>query len=130
MGILKTIYLDPINNDLETKNFGIRLTETKREYVEMTVKAKLEVWLGEWYRNRGIGVPYLTEVLNGSPDFNIIQTVLTTEALTVAYVKQVIGFKYEFDNSTAEYSADITLLMEGEDEGTQTITVPVTIIGE
>jgi hypothetical protein len=127
MAILKTLYTDFKNNDLTTENFGIRLTKTKREYVEVAVKAKLELWLGEWYRDRGIGVPYLTEVLNGDPDFNIIETVLKAEALKVAYVQEVIGYEYTYNNATAEYAATLTLLIEGETEGNGSQTTEVSV---
>lgn len=129
MGILKTLYLDIVKNDLTTKNFNIRLTATKREYVEMTVKAKFEVWLGEWYRDRGIGVPYRTELLSGNSDYNIVETIFKGEATTVAYVLEVIGFVYEIDNASAEYSCTITLLIEGEEEGTQTVSIDINGVG-
>ena len=132
MGILKTMYLDQQNNDLTTLNFGIRMTSTKREYVEMTAKAKFEVWLGEWYRDRGKGVPYLTELLQGDPDFNIVESIFKAEALKITYVIDVVGYTYEFNNKTAEYLAEITLLIESENDGdgVQTVSVPISAGGD
>ena len=130
MGILKTIYLDTENNDLTVKDFNIRMTETKREYVEITVKAKFEVWLGEWYRDRGRGVPYLSEILQGNPDFNLIATIFKAEALKVAYVLDVVDYKYDYDNTSEEYTATLTLLIEGEETGTQLVDVTASAGGE
>jgi len=127
MGILKTFYMDLTDNDLTTSGRQIRLTTTKLEYVQMAVKAASEVFLGEWYRNLAVGVPYLQEILGANVDYNRVETILTAIARDVAYVIDVVDFEFNFDNPSSTYSATLTLLIEGENTGdsAQTATVPI-----
>lgn len=125
MGIKTTLYLDFENNDLTLASRQIRLTNTKLEYVQMTAKAVCEVWLGEWYRNRGLGVPYLQDVLGAERDFDRVRTVITGAANSVTYVIDVVEYDFDFDNAKSTYSATLSLLIEGEDSGTQLTTINV-----
>ena len=126
MGIRKTLYMDLTNNDLTTSGRQIRLTNTKLEYVQMAVKAESEVFLGEWYRNLAIGVPYLQDILGANTDFNRAETILTAVARGITYVIDVVDFEFDFDNTNSTYSATLTLLIEGENTGDSAQTTTVT----
>lgn len=119
---LRTFKLDD-KNDLTTSNRSLSVTSSKSDYVAQKVKGLAETFLGEWYRDRGIGVPYFEEFLVADPDFNTMQNILSAEARSVEYVIDVVGYEYEVNRD--EYSATITLIIEGEniDDGQQTVEV-------
>lgn len=119
---LRTFKLDE-KNDLTTLNRSLAVTSSKSDYVAQKVKGLAETFLGEWYRDRGIGVPYFEEFLVAAPDFNTMQNILTAEARSVEYVIDVTGYEYTTEGDT--YSANITLLIEGDGDGDSPQTVVV-----
>ena len=56
------LLLDPITHDLVYVNGESKVTQTQAEVVTQRLKITLYTFLGEWFLDRSIGVPYFQQI--------------------------------------------------------------------
>lgn len=57
------LLLDPVTNDLVFVNGEATVTQTQSEVVTQRLKITLSTFLGEWFLDTSIGVPYFQQIL-------------------------------------------------------------------
>lgn len=90
--------------DLYEKNGQIQQV-TSIDEVAQAVASDMRTFLGEYWLDKSIGVPYYTVVFVKSIDLSIIKTLLKNHILKNKYVIEVT--KFEFVTNTANRSANV-----------------------
>lgn len=88
--------------------------------VAQEIKITLLTWLGEWFLDQRVGVPYLENVLVKNPDMNYIRAILRKKVANVDGVKNVVSLDAAYDRKTrllnVEYEAQTEFgLVKGEE---------------
>lgn len=104
---LSTATHDLLLND---KNDLVLITGPDR--VAQQIKIALLTWLGEWFLDSTVGVPYLERILKKNPNLAQIKNILRAKIKAVADVKSVVSVSVIFDqqkrNLTVNYEVETT----------------------
>lgn len=66
---MKDYYYDPITKDFTLTSLkDLRYTEDIVEYTTQKIEKKLSLFLGEWYLNTTLGIPYIAQKNNDRDD--------------------------------------------------------------
>lgn len=84
-------------NNLETRNFGLDLTQNDMEYTLQKIRIVLGFIFGEWYLNTNIGIPYLEVIFIKNPDIDLIEDLFKAEILGISTVSEIVSFVLEAD---------------------------------
>jgi hypothetical protein len=63
----------------------------------------------------------------GDVDRQLVESILTAEAVGVEYVLDVVGYRDEISADGSAFSASIDLLIEGEENASKSQTITVTL---
>ncbi|HEX5035075.1 MAG TPA: hypothetical protein VFW62_11390 [bacterium] len=84
------------NGDLETT--GNRLTLTQgREAIRQHLQVKFRLFLGEWFLDRSLGVPYFEKILLKNPNLVEVSDFLKVYILETPGVTGLESFQFAFD---------------------------------
>lgn len=81
------------------------------EAVAQAVQTRLNLFMGEWWEDRSIGVPYFQKILGqlaSSRGIKAMQDILSTYILETQYVVSVQNVTVNFENGVLSYSAGFT----------------------
>lgn len=102
-------YIDNITKDLTLDDaFNLRFTSNIAEYTAQKIEAKLQIFKGEWYLNRDLGLPFYESFFVKNPDLGFINSVLITEITSVDTVDSLIRFDSVFNTGTRSYNVAFT----------------------
>lgn len=114
-------FLDEITKDMEIQsNNNLRLTENNTEFVSQKLENVLMFFLGEWWLNPSLGIPYLSRdeserndntknIFVKNPDFNFINNIFISAILGVEGVLEIEKFEPELDTATRIFSLFFTV---------------------
>ena len=83
----------------------------------------LQLWLGEWFLDTTVGIPYRQQILVKSPNLDVIQADLVNAALDVPGVTSIVDYSVNFDST----GRSLTVSMSVQDSNGQTITAQASI---
>ncbi len=113
--IPKSFLVDPITGDLDMSQ-GLRFTPDLQTYVVQRLDENFSFFLGEYFLNRRLGIPYFEQVIGKKPDFALLQTLLSRAAGQTLGVASVPSFRVAFDRSTRKASPSFsTVLTDGSE---------------
>jgi hypothetical protein len=92
--MLVDIALDE-NNDLRFVDNDLRFINGIY-YVKQKIKIRLQWFLGEWYLNTDLGLPYLTEILTKNPNRLAVVNYIKRQIANTEGVKSVDSFNVDF----------------------------------
>lgn len=101
---MRNFALDVETHDLvldESRNLAF--TKTPEEMLAQRLTCKLKAFLGEWYLDRRVGVPYFEEVLVKNPNIAKIRALLLSVVSTDPQVARVLVFDVDFQPGTREF---------------------------
>ena len=107
---MKNLYLDPLTNDLAVENFQLKLTSNYSEWLAQRLENKLKFFLGEWFANIELGVPYYQSILKKQADINSVTSIFLNVIKKDKGVQKVISFNAEYDNSLRKYALTFSVL--------------------
>jgi len=111
--------------DLELEDNSFRLT-TGADAIAQHLKAKFQLFLGEWFLDTSIGVPYYEDILIKKPSFVVVQEILKDVILETPGVLELETFKIDFDSSTRTFTLEFKVLTtEGEIDFSQEVEVSI-----
>jgi len=90
-------YLDS-NNNLVVEN-GIIKRVSDAEEVSQRIKTTLLFYLGEWFLNTSIGIPWLEDIFIKPANLNNIESILKSEVLNVPGVSRITDFSMSYEKS-------------------------------
>lgn len=121
---MSSIQLDETGDILVTDN---RLTLTEGlEAIRQHLWVKLQIFLGEWFLDNEIGVPWFRDVLIKNPSFVVVQQVLKDQILTTQGVLELLEFDFELNTTTRVATLNFKARC---DDGIIDFTLPVSIAG-
>jgi hypothetical protein len=107
---MRNLYVDPNTYDLTLEERNLRLTVNTTEWLSAKLEARLKTFLGEWFANNEIGVPYYQEILKKQVDIDNVQSIFSEIIKETPGVEELLTFNVAFDNSTRTYSYDFRVL--------------------
>ncbi len=91
------IELDPITNDLVFREFDFDLVDDV-EQIMQNLAIRLRFFLGEWYLNITVGLPYYQLFFIKAPNEIQIESVLKEEIVTTRGIAELTSFSSNFDS--------------------------------
>lgn len=67
--------------------------------IAQDVKIRLRFFLGEWFLDTRIGVPYFTKILGQKPRENVVRSILRQAILTTPGVLEVSSMSIDFEGA-------------------------------
>jgi hypothetical protein len=95
---VKDFAINPQGNDFLRSNDGFRFTEDRLEYIAQKIRCAISLFLGEWYLNVNLGVPYIPKFGNKNEHRPLIESVLQERIISVDGVKRLTFFQSNFDS--------------------------------
>lgn len=108
------------------ENKALRMTKSRVEYVAQKIQIKLRFFLGEWYLDTSLGIPYLTKILDKGIDTAFVESLFKAAIYEVTEIKELKSFSINFEASTRKLSVTFSARLTGSDN-TETSTIEVTI---
>lgn len=115
------LLLDPLTNDLIFVNGTPTVTQTQSEIVAQRLKIKLQTFLGEWFLDRTIGVPYFQQILGKGRSKQAIDVIFQNIIANDEGVIEIREFSSSLDSGRG-YSMTFSVRVENN-----VITAPITI---
>ncbi len=92
--------------DLEIGSDGDLIIVDGIDAIAQHLRIRFQFFLGEWFLNRLLGVPYFEEILRKAPDLNVVQSIFRDVILTTPGVLEITKFLVDFDGVTRQLSLD------------------------
>lgn len=87
------------------------------EAIGQHVRQRLMTYLGEWFLDRFVGVPWVRDIVGHGYDPVMAESVLKAEILDTDGVTEINSFSVRFDNSTRGLAAyDIDVMTDYDQE--------------
>lgn len=94
--------LNNTTGDLELVNGNLKLA-TGTQAIDQHLRAKLRTFLGEWFLDTRIGIPYFQQILGRkNPPVNLISAILRKAILQTSGVVSVSNLQLALDSKTRE----------------------------
>jgi len=74
------------------------------ESVAQAIETRLRTFLGEWFLDEELGIPFFGEVLVKTNDKSKIDAIFLNEILKIEDVEKIEQFESEIDRETREYN--------------------------
>lgn len=97
--MLADIALDTVEHDLVIEDFDLQLL-TGIDRVAQQIKIRFLFFLGEWFLNVTLGVPYYRDILIKSPNRAVVEGLLREVIITTPNVREVLELTFEYDEVT------------------------------
>ena len=85
---------------------GDLVTVSESYEVRQYLRSKLKTFLGEWFLDLTVGVPYYEEVFKKNPDAVVIDAAFKEAILSTPGVLELMEFEMGFDNALRKLSLD------------------------
>jgi len=110
------MYCDPATGDIDVDVLGqVRLTRGLREEVSQRLATSLQFFLGEWFLDTRLGVPYYRDVLVRAPDMGAIKALLSDVVVADPGVEALIRMDLRLERETRVLMVDCeAVLRSGE----------------
>ena len=106
---MKDLAMTLQGNKFYTENKRWRFTENRLEYVAQKVRHTISVFLGEWFLDRTIGIPYIPKDSDGKTMHRrLIETALQVRITGVEGVSKLVSFTSVLDKSTRALTVNFT----------------------
>jgi hypothetical protein len=96
---MKDFAIDPNSNRFLTDARGLRFTENRLEYLAQKIRCCLSLFLGEWYLDKTIGIPYIPTELKKALHRQMLEAAIRTKIMSVRGVIKLLSFTPEYDSA-------------------------------
>lgn len=96
------------NLDLLVTNNSLNLNMGSNA-IRQHLRTKLGLFLGEWFLDTTVGVPWFRDVLVKNPNFVVIQDMLKDQILSTPGVIALERFDFDYVSGTRNLSLDFTV---------------------
>lgn len=93
------------NGDLDVTNNEIRLTQGE-DAIRQHLFEKFRLFLGEYFLDTSVGVPWYQDILIKGPSFAVVQERLKSVILDTPGVLELTRFNFDFNPVTREADLD------------------------
>ncbi|NIQ92441.1 MAG: hypothetical protein GWN93_27050 [Deltaproteobacteria bacterium] len=95
------------NQDLKVTNNSLTLTEGQ-EAIRQHMTNRFQTFLGEWFLDTSVGVPYFQQILIKNPAAAVVQDILKATILQTPGVISILNFDADYDVAAREFSLEFT----------------------
>jgi hypothetical protein len=96
---MKDFAIDPQGNSFLRSNRGFRFTEGRMEYLAQKIRCAISLFLGEWYLDVNLGVPYIPKFGNKQEHRPLMESVMQERIISVPGVQRLTYFTSHFDST-------------------------------
>lgn len=93
-GYAATIAFDPVLNDVHFSSLKIVKGDAA---IEQKVRQRLKFWLGEWFLDQRLGVPYRSFLGMKNPSIPAIQGIISQAILSVKQITTIQSMSVDWD---------------------------------
>ncbi len=116
----KSLLLDTATGDLDMSQ-GLRFTPDLQTYVVQRLDENFSFFLGEYFLNLRLGIPWFEKVIGQKPDFALLQTLLSRAAMQTIGVASVPSFRVAFERSSRKALPSFTCILSDGTEITEAL---------
>ena len=116
--------MDLLTNDLLIENGDLSIVDGS-DAIAQDLQQTLQVWLGEWFLDTTVGIPFRQQILVKNPVIDLVQADIINAALAVPGVAQITDISLDYDAN----NRSLTMGMVAIDTNGQVIEtqIPVTL---
>ncbi len=117
--------INETTGDLEIGADGDLIIVTGADAIRQHLRIRLQFFLGEWFLDRRLGVPYYEEILRKSPNLDVVTSILRDVIRSTPGVLSITSFVLDFDGVTRALSLDFAVFStEGPVAFTEVFVIP------
>jgi len=94
---MKSIAIDPYTANFVRENGHMRYTKSELEFIAQKVRHELSLFLGEWFMDPGMGLPYIQGKIKKSEHRAILESAIRAKLISIEEVKNIIEFTPRYD---------------------------------
>jgi hypothetical protein len=102
------LQLDPATNDILVTDDALAIVEDGDAIIQH-LAIRLRFFLGEWFLDTRLGIPYFDSVLVKNPNLVLVRGILRNAILTTPGVLSLESFAFDFDNANRVMAVDFTV---------------------
>ncbi len=118
------LLLDPNTNDLVFKNGAITVTSSQSEIVAQRLKVTLYTFLGEWFLDDEVGVPYFQQIFGKARSKATVDVIFQNIISKDPGVVEIREFNSTLDNPSRGYSMSFKVRVS---DGTITDNITINV---
>jgi hypothetical protein len=119
---MKDLLLAPQSNDFVVEDHHWRFTSTRLEYVAQKIRHTISVFLGEWFMDRALGIPYIPgEDVAKNMHRRMIETALQVRIGAVAGVEKFLSFSSSLDKVSRILTVEFTVQLDSGETYSDTV---------
>lgn len=99
------------NNDLAIENNNLVLIDGS-DLVKQLIIQRLKTFLGEWFLDKSVGIPYFQDILIKNPNANVVTTLIKNEILKAEGVIELDSFSTDFNDGARQLSISFSVRTE------------------
>jgi hypothetical protein len=110
---MKDLLLEQQSNKFATEDRRWRFTATRLEYVSQKIRHAISVFLGEWFMDRTIGIPYMPgEDVDRHMHRRMIEAALQIRIGEVEGVEKFLSFSSSLNTAARILTVDFTVQID------------------
>jgi hypothetical protein len=94
---MKDFAISPQGNTFLRANKGFRFTTDRLEYIAQKIRCAISLFLGEWYLDVNLGVPYIPKFGNKQEHRPLMESVMQERIINVQGVRRLTYFTSRLD---------------------------------
>lgn len=98
------LLLDPDTHDMVFVNGGVPVTQELADVVAQRLKITLYTFLGEWFLDRAVGVPYMQQIFGKVRNKSTIDLIFQQIISADTDVIEILSFTSELPSTGRSYS--------------------------
>ena len=95
------------DNDLDVSTGDLQLTEGALG-IAQHLRIRLRFFLGEWFLDIRLGVPYFQRILVKNPGTSVVRTIIRDVVITTPGVASMNNFKTDYNGATRKLDVSFT----------------------
>jgi len=112
---MKDFAIEPHGNNFIRKRNGLRFTNSYLDFMAQKVRSAISLFLGEWFLNRRIGIPYIPESMEKIEQRPLLETALIVTISNIKGIKKLLAFEPSLDESTRIFRVRFVAVCENEE---------------
>jgi hypothetical protein len=87
---VKSLARTPQSNSFIRKNHRFQFTQSELEFLAQRVRSVISIFLGEWFLDQSLGIPYIPKTDMKTGHRAILETALRTKITAIKGIKKLI----------------------------------------
>lgn len=100
--------------DLDLTTGDIQLISGSEE-IAQHLRIRLKFFIGEWFLDTRLGIPYIQKVFRKNPNSNVVRDLIQRAALSTPGVLEIQTLTFDFDSANRRLAVDLRALITGDE---------------